>query len=359
MQVFRRSRYWLPTTLEVDKLENNYRLCGRNAPQTVIPLTAKQLRNHAQDQSDMLNLPIQPLKEFIAQGQSDKALEELINYTSSLPDKHYHNAVIELNARWKANERAHLMGVLAHESYTMERNRINQALLELLDGRLDAANAGVPNKSHTPENARWKKIGYAALIAALISGVADLLGIIHIFSAPKEDSMQLTVMVQGMDGKPIPELQNTGKIIVDFGNDRRAPLIGENGRTNLGEIPMKFRGEKIPLVLQAEGFEPAVSDTQYVMEGKPIYFTAKRDSSLGLVQGIVKDRSGENFIAGALVMIDQETTLTTDNLGRFKIVMPLNKQRDTYTIMVKKDGYKVKNEYYKPKSGAIEIRLDK
>lgn len=307
----------------------------------------------------MQNVPRQALKEFIAQGHSDKALEELIKHTSSIPDKHYHNAATQLHARWKANERAHLMGVLAQEAYTMERNRINQALLELLDGRLDTTNANVPNKSHTPENALWKKIGYAALIAALISGVADFLGIIHLFSGPKDDSMQLTVMVQGMDGKPIPELQNTGKIIVDFGNDRRAPLIGQDGRTNLGEIPTKFRGEKIPLVLQAEGFEATEPDKQYIMEGKPIYFFVTRDNSLGLVQGIVKDRSGENFIAGALVMIDLETTLRTDSLGRFRTVLPPDKQRDTYVITVKKEGYKVKNDYYKPMSSPTEIRLDK
>ena len=307
----------------------------------------------------MLNIPRQSFKDFIAQGQSDKALEELSRHTQSLPDQRYHNAVAQLSARWKANERAHLMGTLSNEAYTMERNRINQALLALLDGQLDAASLEASNKNHTSENPLWKKIGYAALIAALISGVADLLGIIHVFSSSKDDSMQLTVMVQDMDGKPIPELQNTGKIIVDFGNDRRAPLIGENGRTNLGEIPMKFRGEKIPLVLQAEGFEAAVSDTQYVMEGKPIYFTAKRDNSLGLVQGIVKDRSGENFIAKTLVMIDQETTLKTDSLGRFRTVLPPEKQRDTYTITVKKEGYKVKTDYYKPKSSPTEIRLDK
>lgn len=307
----------------------------------------------------MLNIPLQPLKEFIAQGQSGKALEELSKHTNVLPDKPYHNVVTQLHARWKANERAHLMGILAHESYTMERNRINQALLELLDGNLDATNAGVPNKNHTPENSLWRKIGYAALFAALISGVADLLGIIHIFSSSKEDSMQLTVMVQGVDGLPIPELQNTGKIIVDFGNDRRAPLIGQDGRTNLGEIPQKFRGEKIPLVLQAEGFEATEPDKQYIMEGKAVYFFVKRDSSLGLVQGIVKDRSGENFIAGALVMIDQETTLKTDSLGRFRTVLPPEKQRDTYTITVKKEGFKVKTDYYKPKSSPTEIRLDR
>lgn len=68
--------------------------------------------------------------------------------------------------------------------------------------------------------------------------------------------MQLTVYVQGTDDKPIFDLQNKGQIIVDFGNDRRAPLIGENGRTNLREIPEIFKGEKIPIVLQADGYEP-------------------------------------------------------------------------------------------------------
>ncbi|MBK7870737.1 MAG: hypothetical protein IPJ74_08635 [Saprospiraceae bacterium] len=129
--------------------------------------------------------------------------------------------------------------------------------------------------------------------------------------------MQLTVYVQGINGKPIPELQNKGKLIVTFGNDLRDPLIGENGRTNLGEIPEKFLGDSIPIVLYAEGYEPVESSKTYLLDGKPVNYIVKRDNTLGNIRGIIKDRIGNKFIWGALIMIDQDTTTFTDSLGAF------------------------------------------
>lgn len=315
----------------------------------------------------MLKTQTQQLKDLIAKGRLDQAIEDLARYTQSLSDQHYHNAIAQLSARWKANERANSLGTLSTSEYNTERNKINQAVLALVDElAVDTQHSGPAARppSGTPqtisgENGLWKKLGYAAIIAGILGGFAEFFNFINLFPGGSEEAMQLTVYVQGTNGQPIAELQNKGKIIVDFGNDRRAPLIGENGRTNLGEIPEKFRGEKIPMVLQAEGYEPAEPAKPYTMDGQPIYFLAKRDNSLGTIQGIVKDRSGQKFIEGALVMIDQDTTLTTDGLGRFKVVLPLDKQRDTYTLTVKKEGYKVKSEYFKPGTGGMEIRLDK
>lgn len=311
----------------------------------------------------------QHLKALIANGRLDKAIEELAVYTQPLLDQSHRNTVAQLSARWKANERANSLGTLSNSEYTMERNKINQAVLALVDELADsspdmtATSTSPMSLSTTPVlPARlnfWKKVGYVGLVLGILASLAKIIEFCNRSSNARGDAMQLTVYVQGTNSKPITELQNNGKIIVDFGNDRRAPLIGENGRTNLGEIPEKFRGEKIAIVLQAEGYEPAEPARQYIMDGKPVYFLVQRDNSLGLVQGIVKDRSGEHFIEGALVMIDQDTTVTTDGLGRFKVVLPLDKQRDTYTITVKKEGYKVKSEYFKPKTGPIEIRMDK
>lgn len=310
----------------------------------------------------MLKTQTRQLKDLIAKDRLDKVIDDLLLYTQSLADDRYHDDMIRLSARWKANERGRMLRTLSADQYNVEKNIISDALLALI-GELGAANNAETNGSANPAPTGkvdfWKKVGYAGLILGILASMVKIIEFCNKPSAANGEAMQLTVYVQGTDGKPVAEIQNSGKIIVDFGNDRRAPLIGENGRTNLGEIPEKFRGEKIPIVLQADGYEPADASRHYIMDGKPVYFLIRRDNSLGRIQGIVKDRSGEKFIAGALVMIDQDSTTTTDSLGRFHLLMPPDKHKDTYTLTVKKDGYKVKNEYYKPKSGSIEIRLER
>lgn len=293
------------------------------------------------------------LKDLIANGKTEQAIEQLLKISSQL-DKDLQEDILIQSAKFKTYQKERLQGTTSKEELHILLIQINQALIAIINDLPEGNLIIITN--NRKKTYKWG-ISVAVIICLLVI-VAELINIINIFPNGRGTSMQLTVYVQGLDGKPIAEIQNEGKIIVDFGNDRRAPLIGENGRTNLGEIPEKFHGETIPIILDAEGYEPAEPTKQYIMDGKPIYFLVKRDNSLGIIQGIVKDRSGETFIANALVMIDQDTTTITDSLGRFYLLMPADKHKDTYTLTIKKESYKVKSEYYKPKSGSIEIRLD-
>lgn len=310
----------------------------------------------------------QQLKTTLSNGRLDQVFGQLSDHIRTLPDPHYGNELAQLSARWKANERAHNLGTLAGAEYNLEFNKINRALLVFIDelpesSRSQTAEIGPPqpvtqSATLNGTGSFWKKMGYVGIVAGILGGFAEFAGFINLFPSRNDEPLQLTVFVQGIDGKTIDELQNNGKIIVDFGNDRRDPVIGENGRTNLGEIPKRLLGQKIPIVLQAEGYEKANPAEQYTLTGEPIYITVQRDNSLGLIRGIVKNRAGDQFIAGALVMIDQDTTTVTDSLGRFNLLMPLEKHKDTYLLTVKKDGYTIKEEYFKPKSTPAEIRLD-
>ena len=94
-----------------------------------------------------------------------------------------------------------------------------------------------------------------------------------------------------------------------------------------------------------------------------IYLAVKKDDSLGKISGIVKNRDGSEFIKDALVLIGNDTTTTTNELGIFKITLPAKMQvkdeKSSYLLTIKKEGYRIKTEYYYPKSGDIEIRLEK
>ena len=209
-----------------------------------------------------------------------------------------------------------------------------------------------------PPAIAWISILSIVLIAILAPIFSEVFK-----SAINDQSLQLTVYVHGQKGKQHIVLENTGKLVVDFDNDRRTAMIGENGRTNFGEIPKKFYNQAISFGLEAPGYELVHPNKQYKMGGKPIYLAVRKDDSLGKISGIVKNRDGSEFIKDALVMIGNDTTTTTDELGIFKITLPVKMQvkdkKSSYLLTIKKEGYQIKTEYYYPKSGDIEIRLEK
>lgn len=283
----------------------------------------------------------QQLKSLVAKSRTELALQSIVAATKPLADQYLYNQAVALSGRWTTNERLQHLGTLTTADYHLEKEKINTAVLALID--------------EFPERLVWLKWVLIALASVLIALV-----LFRVFGQP--ESLQLTVYVQDTSGKSIPALQNKGKVMVDFGNDRRAPLIGENGRTNLGEIPEKFQGETIPIVLEGEGYEPVEPNKKYVLDGNPVYLIVRRDQSLGLIHGRVATRDGSTFIAGALVIIAAEgrdTTSVTDSLGYFRLVLPEKMQKTEYQLTVKKEGFQVVRERFLPKTTGADIRLEK
>ena len=169
----------------------------------------------------------------------------------------------------------------------------------------------------------------------------------------------LVVFVHGADGPSDRVLVSTGKVLLDFGADRRERDIGADGSAHFGEIPEAFRGKEISLHLAASGFEAAEPGQKYRLDGQPVYLRVRRDNSLGDLRGTVKNRDGRLLLAGTLVLVDSDTTAHTDSPGAFRLRLPEHMQRENYLLTVKKDGYEIKTEHYFPKSGPVEIRLEK
>jgi len=228
-----------------------------------------------------------------------------------------------------------------------------------LDWQTMAAKESVSNSGK--KLSAWDIFLRVAIVIGALGSFAEFMGWIDVTPwGRRRTALQLTVYVHGIKSKTDIVLQKTGKVIADFGNDRRTAEIGENGRTNFGEIPADFEDKEIALGIEAEGFEPVEPDKKYTFTGEPIYFAVKRDDSLGFIRGMVEDKKG-NPIFGALVMVNQDTTMTTDSLGRFRLMLPeymrVKDNKSSYRLKVSKNG-RSKEEYYYPKSTPIEIRLE-
>ncbi len=183
---------------------------------------------------------------------------------------------------------------------------------------------------------------------------------IYFINGNQEGSIQLTVYVHGSKGPQDIVLENRGELIVDFDNDRRTVQIGEDGRTNFGEIPEKFVNEIIGIGVDAPGYESSNPTKVYKMDGKPIYFPVKRAENLLKISGFVKSRDGIR-LENALVSIGTDTTIKSNESGIFKIVLPehmgLKNGMEYYSISVEKEGYISETTYYYPLSGDIEFQL--
>ena len=206
-----------------------------------------------------------------------------------------------------------------------------------------------------------KKQSYVIIILFMLLVWSLSIFSIFQYNIYNSSSIQLTIIVHGAEGKQDIVLENTGRLIVDIGNERRTPMIGQDGVINFSEIQGK-PSQEIGIALDAPGYELINKEEQYKLDGKSIYISVKRDSRIGMISGIVKNRNGSILLKDALIMIGTDTTILTDTSGRFKITLPEKMFVPNidlpYLLTVKKEGYKMKPVRYKAKSGDIEIRLN-
>ncbi|MDP1815069.1 MAG: hypothetical protein Q8K92_11530 [Leadbetterella sp.] len=275
------------------------------------------------------------------------------------------------SSQYFRSEADRIKGTIRDEDYLISMAKLSNGLQQILnelpedtwhtlfDWETMAAKESVLN---TRKNLSFFGRGLgAAIIIGILSYFANLIGWVDFAAWERQSTaLQLTVFVHGPKSKTEIVLQNTGKVIADFGNDRRIGQVGVDGRTNFGEIPASFLNKEIALGVEAEGFDPIETGKKYIFTGEPIYFAIKQDDLLGLIRGMVGDKKGSP-IADAIVMINQDTTTTTDSLGKFCLLLPehmrVKDYKGSYHLKVSKNG-KIKEEYYYPRSEPIEIRLD-
>lgn len=215
---------------------------------------------------------------------------------------------------------------------------------------LGAGNTYVEQQTvmHT-EDRRSRYLKYALFGFALPGTFLFLLYWYFVLSRP----FNLTVSVN--EAHPIPgQPFEKGRIYLRYAD--KTDTQDFTGEYIFKQLPASQKGEPASLHFESPGYQSI--DTVFTL-GENLLLPIRRDNTLGAIQGIVKSHSGETFIVGALVMIDNDVTTITDSLGRFRLQLPLNKQRDRYLITVKKEGFKPSSDYYLPKAGSMEIRVSK
>ncbi len=101
-------------------------------------------------------------------------------------------------------------------------------------------------------------------------------------------------------------------------------------------IPANYREDPIRLKFTTQGFQTI--DTMMAWKEEAIRLPIRRDDTFARINGIVTDEAG-NPITDATV-VTQGIIWQTNELGRFKLEIPFDKQRKQQRLRVTKEGFK-------------------
>lgn len=300
------------------------------------------------------------LLNLISQGNIQEAINQLLSMDISESKR---KEAIVIASRYGKLKQQLRNGILTFEQSNVTENQIIAHLVDLINHHDDLPfpKEKAIDATNPTQPIIWKYITAAAVIIGILGSLAEVFNLINIFpSKQPAEKHQLTVFVTDTKGNVV--LEHEGELNTSIGNRPMRETIGEDGRTNFGDILPEYLGDTITIGFKAEGWEIVDDKKNFVFSGAPIRLTVKKDEGLGTIKGVVRTRDGQGFISGALIRINTDTTVLTNNMGIFKIVLPekmrVTSASESYDLIISKKGYKTIDRYYFPESNP-EIRLEK
>ncbi len=185
--------------------------------------------------------------------------------------------------------------------------------------------------------------------------VAFALVVIGGFYVPKPvpESFDVTVLVRGEKSSNDLILRNSGTVWMTLGSDRRNEKIGDKGQADFKNIPARFRGQEVPISVEADGLEPAKPEATYRLDTGGVNVVLKRQPIR--VSGRVQDDDG-NPVADASVRIADLQT-NADAGGHFVFNLTPETPSDSVKAEVSAPGFEIWRGQLKPNGGEAAIVL--
>ncbi len=292
--------------------------------------------------------------QLVSTGKIKEAIEELMESDFNNSNKKTLAGIAAQYQQWLQKKR---QGLLSVEQESLQYNQIITRLIDYIKPSEPISTTSFSTSTKPPF---WKSKSIQWL--GIIGSLASIIALWFVFFPPKsDDSLQLTVFV--VDSMGNASLEQEGELNIPLRNRSLNAAIGENGRTNFADIPASLKGTNITIGLDAEGWEIVDGKNTFIFTGDPIHLVVKRDNSLGIIKGIIKTQNGQNFIEGATVLINSDTSIQTNKQGIFKIILPTEMQvknlSTPYHLTFSKTGFITKTKQYFPNTSDMDIRLEK
>jgi len=306
------------------------------------------------------------IQNLIAEARTEEALVQLRSFNYS--DRDLRNQINLLSARFTKNKKQRLLGITDDRELNVELNKINAALLEVVEGLENATETWRSgNTPQTPTNpgfswTKWTGLNDVKSWIALLAGLAAILTFYfkycgHLPEGGNRKPFSVVVYTHGNGGKQdILQLKDT-KLVADFHGRRDVAKVGENGQNTFNEVPALFHNKKIGIGIQGnEGYVLKYPDSTYLLNEEPIYLAVQSSCRFCLIEGFVQSQN--KFIPNLIVSTGTFSD-TTDSKGYFKINIPPHKEADDYPITISRNGIIVKRIFITPDpKQPAEILLD-
>jgi SEFIR domain len=164
-----------------------------------------------------------------------------------------------------------------------------------------------------------------------------------------------TVYVHGERGAHDLVLKDSGYVYLDLGGYRQKEPIGENGQAIFLGIPPTFRGQEVPIGVEAGAFELSDPKQKCRLDGSSIYLSVQRKA--GHLSGRVQDEK-DNAIPGAIIHV-AGLSATTDSEGHFEFVIPGDRLQTELDLTASAAGYATKHYNAFPNANELVVQLNR
>lgn len=282
----------------------------------------------------------QVLRQLIAQGKTQQAIEKLLRITEVLGDVELHEEVIMQSARYETFQKEHHRGIVSTEEKNISIATINSAILHIVSRLPDNIQSDTDHSSLR----RFILKNWPLLMGLPLLVV---LGIVikkqSSTAVVSKETHSLTVFVHGKRGKNDLLLKNRGKVEITYGTKKARESINDKGQAIFNEIPAYFFTEDARVFIniretEEEPYQALFPDSLYQLSPhEPVYLPIilqHLDRIFGQV--IWEEAPLENVIVSTEGARD-----TTDVLGEYELLIPDTLQQQKKEVRFFKPGYKL------------------
>jgi hypothetical protein len=152
---------------------------------------------------------------------------------------------------------------------------------------------------------------------------------------PSPQVFALTVFVHGESGRQDLLLRNEGSVLLFVGSDLKREPIGIDGQAKFMGIPGSFRGQKVPVAIDAEGYELATENVRISLDAESADIAVRAKPALLI--GYVREENSQP-IADATVSV-VGATARTDSTGFFRLTLSGAVLKKDLAVQVTAPGY--------------------
>jgi hypothetical protein len=197
----------------------------------------------------------------------------------------------------------------------------------------------------------------------VLGGILELGGLVVImllttvlgftFAPHPAQRFDLTVFLHGEAGRQAVVLRNRGHVWLDLGADKRTEVVGDKGEARFVGIPADLRGREMALSLVDDSYELVQPGLAIRLDQDAVY-AAIRPRQLPLI-GYIADERGRPLPRARATMAG--VAATTDQDGRFELVLPADLPEGERSITITALGYEPWQAQTVPGGNVLRARL--